>query len=155
MTENFALFKVIKLWVSLFTLGIFAWKMLVLTSWHYVRWIKISIVVVLIVFVAGLFLRYGTVSYEMYIQQTSDQIRWIFALGAGGLSGLTMYSYANILESEGHGASTPFKLAGIALIGYGISASWLSVEMGVWVLICRTVCARKPVDGALVRITSV
>lgn len=52
-----------------------------------------------------------------------------------------MMSYANILEKEGHGASLPFKLTGLSLVAYGIAAGALTVDLGLWVLIARMVCA--------------
>ncbi|CAM3578669.1 Globin-coupled histidine kinase [Vibrio aerogenes CECT 7868] len=131
-------FKVVKLWLSFAFLSLFAWKMLNLTSWRYLRWIKGCMMTLLLIFIAGLVLRYDMDASQAYIVSLREQIRWIFALGGGVLSGLAVYSYANILEEEGYGASLPFKLMGLALIGYGCFAGLFSVESGLWVLVCQT-----------------
>ncbi|PSW17286.1 two-component sensor histidine kinase [Photobacterium sanctipauli] len=141
LTTALATFKVIKLWLSYIALGAFAWKMLEITRWPLVQWVKCVAMLVLAAFVISLVVRYGDQEYRTYLDVTANHIRWIFGLGAGVLSGMAMYSYANELEVEGHGASLPFKLTGIALISYGISAGVLMVELGLWVLFVRTLCA--------------
>ncbi|WP_073585469.1 sensor histidine kinase [Vibrio quintilis] len=130
--------KTIKLCLSFVFLSLFAWQMLNLTSWRYTRWLKGGMVAVLVIFIAGLVLRYDMNSYQVYIAHTREQIRWFFALGGGLLSGLAVHSYANILEEEGYGASLPFKLMGLALAGYGLFAGLFSVDAGLWVLVCQT-----------------
>ncbi|MGF1698789.1 HAMP domain-containing histidine kinase [Photobacterium makurazakiensis] len=141
LTTALHTFQVFKLWLSYIALGAFAWKMLDITRWHYVLWVKRVAVVVILMFVVSLIMRYGHYDYTAYLSNTANQIRWIFGLGAGVLSGVAIYSYANELETEGHGASLPFKMTGVALICYGFSAGVLLVDLGLWVLFVRTLCA--------------
>ncbi|UTZ43261.1 sensor histidine kinase [Vibrio campbellii] len=141
LTKGVETFKVFKLLFSFITLGAFAWKMLGLTDWKNVKTIKYGAVAVIALFAASLVIRFGNKEYAIYIHDTANQVRWIFGLGSGLISGLAMMSYANILEQEGHGASLPFKLTGLSLIAYGISAGLLTVDLGLWVLIVRMVCA--------------
>ncbi|MCK6264052.1 HAMP domain-containing histidine kinase [Vibrio sp. ZSDE26] len=134
-------FKTIKLWVSYIALGAFAWKMLSLTTWPQPRLIKFLISCILVLFISSLFLRFGSKEYALYLSNTSQQIRLIFGLGAGALAGLAIYSYANVLERDGHDASMPFKMCGIAFICYGFSTGVLQSNMGLWVIFIRTLCA--------------
>ncbi|NOI27746.1 sensor histidine kinase [Vibrio coralliilyticus] len=141
LTRDLHIFIVFKLWVSYIALGAFAWKMLDLTRWRHTRVLKGGTLAVVTLFVFSLFYRYGQNEFAAYLNNTANQIRWVFGLGAGALSGFAMMSYANVLEKEGHGASLPFKLTGLALILYGFSAGVLTVDYGLWVLILRTACA--------------
>ncbi|MGY3572653.1 sensor histidine kinase [Vibrio paucivorans] len=134
-------FKVFKLWFSFIALGAFAWKMLDLTQWRFTKQIKWLSICVVTLFTLSLFYRFDTSAYLVYLNNTANHIRWIFGLGAGALSGFAMISFANILEKEGHGASMPFKLTGLALISYGFSAGVLLTDYGMWVLLLRTACA--------------
>ncbi|MGF1697118.1 HAMP domain-containing histidine kinase [Vibrio kyushuensis] len=134
-------FKTVKLWVSYIALGAFAWKMLSLTTWPQQRVIKIVISGVLILFISSLVVRFGNKDYALYLSNTANHIRLIFGLGAGSLAGLAIYSYANVLEREGHDASLPFKLCGIAFVCYGFSTGVLQSSMGLWVILVRTLCA--------------
>lgn len=141
LTKGIETFKVIKLLFSFIALGAFAWKMLGLTNWKDVKSIKYGAVAVITLFAASLVIRFGNKEYAIYIHDTANQIRWIFGLGSGLIAGFAMMSYANIVEQEGHGASLPFKLTGLSLIAYGISAGLLTADLGLWVLIVRMVCA--------------
>lgn len=133
--------KTVKLWVSYIALGAFAWSMLGLTQWRHTRFIKGLVLGILSFFVVSLALRYGTMEYSLYLTNTATQIRWIFGLGAGLLTGATLFQYANVLDKEGHDASQPFKLCGFAFACYGISTSLLTADMGLWVIFIRTLCA--------------
>ncbi|WP_104034021.1 sensor histidine kinase [Vibrio jasicida] len=141
LTKGIETFKVFKLWFSFIALGAFAWKMLDLTDWKYVKAIKYGALTVLTLFVISLIVRFGSNEYAIYIHNTANQVRWIFGLGSGAISGLAMMSYANILEKEGHGASLPFQLTGLSLFTYGICAGVLTSDLGLWVLVVRTICA--------------
>ncbi|WJT09854.1 histidine kinase dimerization/phospho-acceptor domain-containing protein [Vibrio harveyi] len=141
LTKGIETFKVFKLLFSFIALGAFAWKMLDLTSWKKVKYIKYAAIAVLVLFIVSLVYRFGNKEYAIYVHNTANQVRWIFGLGSGVISYLAMMSYANILEKEGHGASLPFKLTGLSLVAYGIAAGALTVDLGLWVLIVRMVCA--------------
>nr|WP_244915537.1 HAMP domain-containing sensor histidine kinase [Vibrio hyugaensis] len=141
LTKGIEAFTVFKLWFSFIALGVFAWKMLDLTSWKHVKHIKYASLAVLTLFIFSLVYRFGNKEYAIYIHNTANQVRWIFGLGASAISGFAMMNYANILEKEGHGASLPFQLTGLALVTYGISAGVLTSDLGLWVLVARMICA--------------
>lgn len=136
-----ATFKVAKLWLSYIALGAFAWQLLSVTTWRQIRWIKALGCAAFIYFMFSVVIQYWALSYSDYLQLIANQVRLIFGFGAACSAGLVMYVYANELEHEGHGASKPFKLTGLALVLYGISAGVLTAEFGIWVIILRTVSA--------------
>lgn len=141
LTLELQTFITLKLWLSFIAMGWFAWKMLDLTSWRYLGVIKLVSIAIVGLFLISLGIRYESVPYFEYLADTSDQIRWVFGFGSSALAGLSVISYASVLEREGQGAAMPFKYTGAALIAYGISAGLLSVELGIWVLVLRASCA--------------
>lgn len=140
-TTNLEVFKVIKLFLSFVAMGAFAWQMLPLTYWRRVGLVKLCCIAVLLSFVVSLIARYPGEGFAEYIANTASQIRWIFGLGASGLAGMAVYSYALQLANDGHDASNPFKLTGVFLIIYGFCAGVLTVDLGLWVLFSRSLCA--------------
>ncbi|MGL6315592.1 sensor histidine kinase [Vibrio sp. WXL103] len=140
-TKYLEIFTVTKLFLSFIAMGAFAWKMLPLTHWRRVRLVKIACLATLFGFIASLFFRYQGQQFADYLSNTEQHIRLIFGLGASALSGTAVYSYALQLAEDGHDASMPFKFTGVFLILYGICAGVLSVELGLWVLFARSLCA--------------
>ncbi|MCL9780184.1 HAMP domain-containing histidine kinase [Vibrio sp. S4M6] len=135
------LFKLLKLWLSYIVLGIFAWKLVALTSWRYKAWVRTLVIAVLTLFVVNIILRYSDESFTFFVHHTEIQIRLIFSFGASLLAGCALYNYAISLEFDGHGSSIPFKLTGLALITYGVSSGIFTTELGLWVLTLRVFSA--------------
>ena len=135
------IFKLTKLWLSYIVLGIFAWKLIDLTDWAQKAWVRGSVLIVLVLFVTSLFWRHDHENYAFFIHHTESQIRLIFSLGASLLAGSALYNYAGSLERDGHGSSTPFRLVGATLIGYGFATGVVTTELGLWVLVLRTIFA--------------
>ncbi len=134
-------FKLLKLWLSYIVLGIFAWRVLEITDWQNKSWIRLAVLVVLIIFVTNLFWRHDHENYAFFVHNTEMQIRLVFSLGASLLAGCALYNFASSLEQDGYGSSIPFKLTSIAFIGYGISTGLFTTDLGLWVLVLRTIFA--------------
>ncbi|MCV3264906.1 hypothetical protein OGZ01_30335 [Vibrio harveyi] len=86
LTKGIETFKVFKLLFSFIALGAFAWKMLDLTSWKKVKYIKYAAIAVLALFIVSLVYRFGNKEYAIYVHNTANQVRWIFGLGSGVIS---------------------------------------------------------------------
>ncbi|MFC3022724.1 sensor histidine kinase [Vibrio zhugei] len=140
-TENIDTFRAIKVWGSFLTLSSFAWCMMDYTHWQRVRFIRNTMLFVLLVFTIGLLYRYTQLDYPVFIQQTLNQIRWIFGMGSSVLAGATVYTYAKHIEEDGYGNAPPFQWLGIALICYGFSVGFISDSMSIWLQSLRLVCA--------------
>ncbi|SJL84069.1 sensor histidine kinase [Vibrio palustris] len=140
-TENIETFRAIKIWGSFLTLSSFAWCMMDYTHWQRVTFIRNTMLIVLVIFSIGLIYRYHQLNYTLFIEQTLNQIRWIFGMGSSVLAGATVYTYAKHIEEDGYGSAPPFQWLGIALICYGCSVGFISESMSIWFQSLRLICA--------------
>ena len=140
-TQNVELFKVVKLWLSYLLLGAFGWKMFDLIDRPWVKWAKLAIIALLLMFINSLIDRYDEQAFIVYITTSSQHVRLLFGLGSGVLAGMMLIIYAKQFYDADHQAATPFVYTGAAVIFYGITSGWLSSEFGVWVIFARTLCA--------------
>ena len=134
-------FRALKVWGSFLTLGTFAWRMMDHTNWKRIVFIRVTMIIVLATFTLGLLYRYTQMDYSTFINQTLNQIRWIFGMGSSVLAGATVYTYAKRIEGEGFGSAQPFQWLGISLISYGFSVGFIDSSMSIWFQTLRLLCA--------------
>lgn len=140
-SQHVEVFKVFKLWFSYLALGAFGWKMFDIIEWRWIRWARVGIISLLIIFILSLVDRYDDQSFQTYIAISSDHVRLLFGLGSGLLAGITMIVYGKQFYDVEHQAASPFVYTGAALILYGMTSGVLSSDYGIWVIFLRTLCA--------------
>ncbi|WP_299140236.1 sensor histidine kinase [uncultured Vibrio sp.] len=140
-SQTIELLKTSKLLISYLALGAFGWKMLDLIDWHWVKWGKILIGVLLFTFTLSLVDRFDDQAFTDYINMSNNHVRVLFGLGSGLLAGITMIVYGKQFYDVEHQAASPFVYTGAALIFYGITSGVLSSEYGIWVIFLRSLCA--------------
>lgn len=131
----------IELGLSMAALAMFCWKMLPLTQWPGVRFLRRGMLLLICLFLIGAAYHFNTLDYFEYLHNVALHMRWIFGLVCGLLASFALADYAYSLSRQGYGKALPFKLVGFALMIYVISIGGLSSEMTPSVIAIRMVCA--------------
>lgn len=128
MHNTVKIFKVAKLWASFIALGYFAIQMLAMTKWRLKPHIQFLTQAITIIFFFSVIYRYFSIDLDSFVQETTQEIRWLFGSGAGALAGASLMNYSQKLKLEERKASDAVEYLGISIIIYGVFAGLLYIQ---------------------------
>ncbi|TKF21328.1 HAMP domain-containing histidine kinase [Vibrio genomosp. F6] len=128
MHNTVKLFKVIKLWVSFIALGCFAMQMLTMTQWQRRDELKKLIQVTIILFIIYFCYQFAIKNIDVFLNECTLYIRWLFGSGSGLLAGLALINYSKKLKFEERQASHAVQHLGISIILYGLFAGIFYID---------------------------